>query len=245
MTGSLLQLFLKAPLPGSVKTRLAASVGPEKATAIYRQLVERQLQAVEDAGRIEIHYAPADAGAEMQNWLGEHYTYIPQPEGDLGDRMAHAVQGGFIRGATTVFCLGGDCPHLNSEALHAAETLLDQGHDSVFGPSEDGGYYLLAQRAYHPELFTDIPWSTTDTLAVSLDHAQKANRNPALLPTGYDVDTEADWQRAVKEGLIGPLHNEQRKQEWTAQTQENLKTHTVKTVDSSSEIINQLREDRN
>jgi hypothetical protein len=58
-------LFLKLPTPGQVKTRLAAALGPERATAIYRRLVERQLRALSPLGpaAVELHFAPGDAAA--------------------------------------------------------------------------------------------------------------------------------------------------------------------------------------
>lgn len=201
MSPRLLQLFLKAPRPGTVKTRLAATAGDATATAIYRRLAERQLTALTDlpACRLQIQYTPADAEAEMRSWLGDGPDYRPQCEGDLGDRLSRAVNAAFEQGAERVYCLGADCPLLGPGHLRRADALLDDGADVVFGPATDGGYYLLGQTAHHPGLFRDIPWSRPDTLAVSRDRAARHRLTTALLPELYDVDTEHDWHRALRD----------------------------------------------
>ena len=70
--------MLKAPRPGLVKTRLAAEVGVESATAIYRRLVEHQIAAIPREWRTEVHFAPAEAAADMQQWLGFPDQLHPQ-----------------------------------------------------------------------------------------------------------------------------------------------------------------------
>ena len=201
MTRRSVQLFLKAPRPGSVKTRLGATIGHPAATAIYRRLVERQLAALAAAPefRVCVHHAPADAEGEMRAWLGNAVDYAPQCDGDLGDRLSHAVRAAFHTGAERVFCLGADCPLLGPRHLRDADRLLAGGADAVFGPTEDGGYYLLAQSAHHPPLFRDIPWSQPNTLAVSLARAAQADLVARQLPVLYDVDTEGDWRRALRD----------------------------------------------
>jgi rSAM/selenodomain-associated transferase 1 len=190
------QLFLKAPRPGTVKTRLAASVGEAEAVRIYRGLAERQLNALERKPdrRIEIHYAPEGAESEMRAWLGEDLDCLPQCEGDLGDRLAYAVERAFQSGAKHVFCLGADCPALEESHIQQAGKAL-RDVDVVFGPATDGGYYLLALKACHPCLFRDIPWSTSNTLEVSRLRASAAGLSVALLKQESDVDTLEDWQR--------------------------------------------------
>lgn len=194
-----IQLFLKAPRPGTVKTRIGATVGPERAAAIYRELVESQLARLPEGWPVEIHYAPADAESELHDWLGPDHVYFPQCEGDLGDRLSHAVRHAFQNGASSVCCIGGDCPGLDPSHFQSAQEALDSGTDLVFGPAEDGGYVLLAQKTHIPELFTEIPWSSPHTLAASLEKARALHLQVHLLPPLYDIDTEEDW-RVWKQG---------------------------------------------
>lgn len=187
-------LFLKAPREGWVKTRLAASVGSEQAVRIYRYLVERQLANLPAGWPVEIRYTPSDAEPEMREWIGNGPIFRPQSEGDLGDRMGSAVAEAFSTGAGPVVCIGADCPDLGAaDFLEVRERFL-RGADLVFGPAADGGYYLLGLNAYCPEVFTDISWSTSDTLTDSLEKARKESRKVELLDTQRDVDNLEDWK---------------------------------------------------
>jgi len=193
----LIQLFLKTPRPGTVKTRLAKTVGNEKACEIYKNLVAHQLQNLPVDADVEVHFAPEDAENEMRAWLGDEIRLIPQCDGDLGDRLGFAVGKAFDQGAPSVFCIGSDCPGLKPHHFYEAEKHLSQETNVVFGPTEDGGYYLVGVKAPTPCLFEGIPWSTEQTLKISLEHAASAGLKTALLETLTDVDTEEDWRRIL------------------------------------------------
>ena len=195
-------LFLKAPRRGHVKTRLAHKVGAERALATYRALVQRQWQALPESAPIEVHYTPHDAEFEMKQWLGAEVPHYAQAEGELGARLTDSVKRAFGRSAQTVLCIGGDCPQLEARHFDEAVKLLDTGHDVVFGPSEDGGYYLIGLQSPMPELFEDIPWSTRNTLEASLQQADALGLKVGLLETLYDIDEVSELDRALESGLI-------------------------------------------
>ena len=210
LTYSTLLIFLKAPHIGKVKTRLAQSIGPDLALQIYQSMVKRQLSEFFRSDPIEIHFSPADAGVEMRSWLGDDHAFYPQCDGGLGSRLEQAVVDAFARGAKSVICIGGDCPRLNRAHLKEAETCLKSDYDCVFGPSDDGGYYLIGLNSPQVELFRDIPWSTDETLKVSLSKSYTLGLRVKLLETLYDVDELSELDRAVKENL---LHIKQFRQE--------------------------------
>lgn len=195
-------LFLKAPRAGFVKTRLAQQIGQDRALATYKALVERQISALKDEGRTEIHYTPADALPEFTSWLDESAIYYPQCEGGLGSRLSNAVADAFKRGASSVICIGGDCPNLNRSHIEHTSELLSQNSDLVIGPSEDGGYYLIGMNRLHPELFVDIPWSQPDTLKATIKKAEDLDLRTSLLETLYDVDEASELNRAIEDGYI-------------------------------------------
>lgn len=201
MNGKVIQLYLKAPRPGAVKTRLASTTGEGRATAVYRQMVERQLYALPRDWSLDVRFEPSDAEEKLREWLGD-LEFTPQSDGDLGDRISNGVEDAFANGAELVFCIGADCPGLKAVHFQQAWEFLETGADVVFGPTEDGGYYLLGQKKHHPRLFADIPWSTDQTLRASLRNAKDNGLRFALLPKLYDVDEEGDWRRAVEEGLL-------------------------------------------
>ncbi|MEN8662608.1 MAG: TIGR04282 family arsenosugar biosynthesis glycosyltransferase [Lentimonas sp.] len=195
-------LLLKAPRRGHVKTRLAHSIGAERALITYKALVKRQWQALPSNTPAEVHYTPNDAEIEMKQWLGADTPHYPQSEGDLGARLIDSINRAFERGARTVLCIGGDCPQLEAEHFQQATEMLDSGDDVVFGPSEDGGYYLIGLRSPFPQLFQDIPWSTCKTLEASLRQAAILGLKVGLLETLYDIDEASELDRAMKAGLI-------------------------------------------
>lgn len=199
-------LFLKAPLPGTVKTRLAASVGEEKATAIYMTLGASQLLRLPKGIPLEIHYSPRNKEAEMRQWLGTEPSYYPQCEGNLGDRIEHAVSEAFQRGAGTVLCIGADCPSLLPHHLdQAAKILLSGQSDVCIGPCTDGGYYLIGFRKHPPEpFFKGIRWSSQHTMADTLRNARTHDLRIHCLETMNDIDTREDLVDAVKQGFLPP-----------------------------------------
>jgi rSAM/selenodomain-associated transferase 1 len=190
-------LFLKAPRPGTVKTRLAADLGDEAATAIYRALATQVLEAVRACGwPCTVWYAPADAAAEMRAWLGPGPHLASQPDGDLGARMAHAAASA-PRGRAIVL-LGGDVPGLSAAALQRAAAALAEA-PAVLGPSADGGYWLLGGRAPRPDLFSAMPWSTPGVLPATRARLAAAGVGWRELETRRDVDTLDDARAA---GLV-------------------------------------------
>lgn len=156
-------LMLKAPRPGTVKTRLAASIGDAAAAEIYRKLVEHQAAEIPRDWRVEVHFTPAEAETEMREWLApllpEQTTFHPQAEGDLGTRLRAALAAAATRGAREIVFAGGDCPRLTTERLRAAVRLLCTT-DFVIIPAVDGGYVLIGLAGPHAFVFDDIAWST-------------------------------------------------------------------------------------
>lgn len=188
----LLLVFAKAPRPGTVKTRLAAGVGEASATEIYRRMGRRIVDALRHGPwRTVVAYAPADARAEVADWLGSGGLEFRAQEGrGLGARMSEAFRWAF-READRVCVVGTDAPDVDEALVRRAFHLLDD-HDLALGPARDGGYYLLAMRQYVPGLFRDMPWSTSRVLAITRERAAQAGLSVAHLPELVDVDTVDD-----------------------------------------------------
>lgn len=190
-----LVIFAREPRLGQVKTRLAATVGDARALAIYVALAERVVASltVPDAWKLVVRCAPDVAGVEVERWLGGAVAVEPQGDGDLGARMSRALTDHLERGAARVVIVGTDCPDVGPEIVQQAFAALET-NDLVYGPALDGGYYLVGARRPVPQVFTDVPWSSPDTLAVSLQHAQAAALSVQLLEPLGDIDTEEDWR---------------------------------------------------
>lgn len=188
-------IFLKAPERGTVKTRLAAGIGPDAALAAYRRLVERQVAAVPEGWPVEIQFTPAKSEAEMRAWLGDAAgrTFKPQCEGGLGERLEHAVDGAFRTGARGVMLMGGDCAELGAAEIEEAAMALRR-HGAVIGPSRDGGYYLLGLADNRREVFANIAWSTEVVAEQTRDRLRQLNLKWVELAVLRDVDTVEDWE---------------------------------------------------
>eukprot|EP00850_Spirogloea_muscicola_P008329 SM000044S15976 [mRNA] locus=s44:289093:290273:- [translate_table: standard] len=118
-------------------------------------------------------------------------------EPDLGARMLAALQEVFRTGASSAIVIGTDVPDLDEHIMMSAFSALEV-HQVVFGPAEDGGYYLLGIRQPYAALFEGIPWSTPDVLQCSLAAAAGAGLSVTplcTLPTLADIDTANDLRR--------------------------------------------------
>jgi len=181
-------VFLKAPRPGFVKTRLASDLGDALACQAYRELTETVLAKLPPLPHIELRYTPDDALAEIQPWLHENWIAKPQGNGDLGDRMHRAFEAN-----SPAILIGTDCPTIEPTDLEAATAAL-QSHDLVLGPAADGGYWLIGLRAPCPALFEGIEWSTETVLEATVTKAKAAGLSVHWLRELRDVDSLADWE---------------------------------------------------
>jgi rSAM/selenodomain-associated transferase 1 len=186
-------IFLKAPRPGAVKTRLARSIGAAEACAAYRTLVEMLLDSLSSLGDVTLRFAPDEARSEISDWLRPGWQAQPQGPGDLGQRLEAAFDDAFNAGAHRVVIIGSDCPDVSVEDARAAWGALVT-HEVVLGPAEDGGYWLIGLRGMHRELLQGIPWSTSQVLPQTLQRARAANLRVHLLRPRTDIDTEAEWR---------------------------------------------------
>ena len=191
---SRLVVFLKAPRPGLVKTRLAEALGPDAACAAYRRLADALLTHLAPIPAVELCFTPADASAEINPWLRADWSAIPQSEGDLGERLEAAFAAHFLADAERVIIIGSDCPDVTVADIEDAWVELD-GHDVVLGPALDGGYWLIGLRAPQPTLFTGIPWSTDAVFGETMRRARESDLRVAVLRELSDVDTVSDWEQ--------------------------------------------------
>jgi uncharacterized protein len=185
-------IFLRAPRTGTVKTRLAATIGASAALEAYKMMVEALLRRIESCPGVELRYTPDAAADEIRLWLQLTWQSRPQGSGDLGARMDRAFVETFAAGAQRVAIIGSDCPSVDLQDIDAAWAGLSQ-NDLVLGPAGDGGYWLIALRQPQPSLFQNMEWSTSSVLAETLVRAQKAGLRYSLLRQLADVDTESDW----------------------------------------------------
>jgi glycosyltransferase A (GT-A) superfamily protein (DUF2064 family) len=163
MSENALLLFIKNPIPGKTKTRLAADVGDEKALRMYHILC---------------------------NWTREQALGLTGADRHL--YYSDEIMAAFAAGYQRVIIIGSDCPGIDSDYLQAALVALEND-DVVIGPALDGGYTLLGMRSFIPSLFTDVAWSTAEVLPTTLARAAAADKTVHKLKPLSDVDYLEDW----------------------------------------------------
>ena len=178
-------LFAKAPVPGRVKTRLAAGIGPQKAADLHRLFVHTMLDRLPKFGEVELHLDTLTDDFSRQN-----VSEALQSAGNLGDRMLAA-----LTPRLPALLLGSDSPTVPDS--HIA-VMLETEADVTLAPTDDGGYWAIAARRTHPEMFAGVRWSTPDALADTAAACRAAGLTVALGPTWFDVDEPKDLGRIAE-----------------------------------------------
>ena len=188
-----LGVFAKEPVPGRVKTRLAADTSPEWAAAVARAFLVDTLRRLANVNaRRVVAFAPREAEGFFGSIAGPAFERIPQSEGDLGRRMSDFCATQLHAGARKVVLVGTDSPSLPVAFVEEAFAALD-GADVVLGPATDGGYYLLGVRTL-PPVFEGLPWGTAEVLGETVARLRSPDWRVRLLPPWYDIDTRDDWR---------------------------------------------------
>ncbi len=199
---SLLIIFVKNPVLGGVKTRLAETAGDLQALMVYQQLLQHtwQITAPLPCTKWICYSQFIDQDDE---WTSPPYEKHLQAGDDLGQRMQQIFHLAFARAYQYVLIIGSDCLELSTEHLYEGfEKLQEPQTDMVIGPATDGGYYLLGMKQPQSSLFENIAWSTPEVLAQTLDIARQRKLTSALLPALTDIDTYQDWLLCGGESLI-------------------------------------------
>jgi rSAM/selenodomain-associated transferase 1 len=188
-----LGIFVRHPLPGRVKTRLAADIGPDRAAQLYAASVADVVARFRDTGTARCLACEPDTPAAADYFRalgGAAYQLWPQSAGDLGARLA-AFFDQHLPLTPRVIVIGSDSPTLPREFVPRAAELLND-RDCVLGPAADGGYYLIGLRRACPDVFRDIDWGTSRVLAQTVDRLATAGLTLHLLPLWTDIDTLDD-----------------------------------------------------
>lgn len=190
-----LLIFVKNPQLGKVKTRLAKSIGNEKALNIYSHLLQitRTVCLQTNFNRYLFY---SDFINRKDDWHENEFLKHLQIGDDLGERIKHAFEFVFKLGHSKVIIIGSDCPTISSQYLKEAEQALNT-KDVVFGPSEDGGYYLLGMKKIIPALFENQPWSTDQLLKNSIHKIEQLQLSHYLLSMLNDIDTLEDLESYI------------------------------------------------
>jgi len=184
---NLLIVFVKNSILGKVKTRLAKTIGDMGAFEVYKELVaitEKETQGIS----VDRHVYFSDVIIPSK-W-DKDAKFVQEGE-DLGEKMKNAFQHGFNQGYENIVLIGSDLPNISKEIIESGFESL-KNNDVVFGPAEDGGYYLIGLSKMNTSIFDNKPWSQSTLLDVTLQQLSEQNSSVDLLVALNDIDTFED-----------------------------------------------------
>lgn len=191
MKDTLLIVFVKNIVLGKVKTRLAKTIGNEAAFEVYKHIVKHTESETEKIqSDVKIYFSDSVVDTKWKN----RNKYV-QSGKDLGERMKNAFKDGFNEGYKRIVLIGSDLPEISCALIEDALENLNKV-PVVFGPAEDGGYYLVGLSKIVHSIFDDKEWSTDHLLENTLNELRNADVLYELIREMNDVDTIEDLRKS-------------------------------------------------
>lgn len=188
-------IFAKAPIAGTVKTRLIGKLNEQQAANLHKLMLSDTVNMALDSklAPVSLYCSPDTTHELFQSFRGKGVILRQQRGHNLGSRMANAMEETF-NNEKNVVLIGSDCPVMDKQYLSDAFDKLKK-HETVIGPAEDGGYVLVGQNKLNPSMFKNINWGTADVLNETRQQLLKSNIDWYELETLWDVDRADDLRR--------------------------------------------------
>lgn len=186
-------VFVKNNVPGTVKTRLAKDVGAQKASEVYELLIQHTKKIVRPL-QADLFVFYNETIEKHDCWRNEHVHKYRQQGNSLGEKMSHAFKLVLQEKDYESACIiGSDCYELSTELIESAYQAL-QHNEFVIGPANDGGYYLLGMKNFHPFVFQQKQWSTSTVFEQTIADISVKNHSVHSLPVLNDIDYLSDLE---------------------------------------------------
>lgn len=186
---NLIIVLTRNPELGKVKSRLAKDIGKEAALEVFVKLIEHTEKTIRHADADKIIYYSENIGVN-DFWDDGIYQKQLQIGGDLGQRIEHAFKNGFEAGYQNIIIIGSDLYDLTPNHIDTAFEAL-KTYDTVIGPAEDGGYYLLGMRTLYPNVFKNKDWGS-ETVYEATKSDLKGEASTYIMGTLNDIDYVED-----------------------------------------------------
>lgn len=187
-------LMTRIPIPGKTKTRLMGLLtGEECARIHYSFLLDlfSVCNLLKHKMDIYITYTPEGNPSTLKNILPEYIEAFPQQGKNLGERMSNAIKK-LLNKYNKVILIGTDIPELQHNHIEEAFDVLDY-NDICFGPTVDGGYYLVGMKNAHEDIFNNnIAWGKKSVLEGTIGIANRKGLKVGLCSKCRDIDTKDD-----------------------------------------------------
>ena len=186
-------VFIKNPELGKVKTRLAASVGDEKALEIYLKLTAHTRDVLSQLNDVRVYVYYSQTINHEDDWSDHGFIKRLQKGKTLGDRMDFGFSE-VLDECEKAIIIGSDCAQLQASHIEKAINVL-KTTDLVLGPTFDGGYYLLGMRNLYNFVFENIPWSTEVVYDMTIQKAEEHEVSHTSIDKLSDIDYIEDWEK--------------------------------------------------
>lgn len=200
---AVLLAFAKAPIAGTVNTRLIPDIGVEAATELQSELVHSRLSALKasELCAVQLWCAPDCEHDFFQRCKDSYEVTLHQQQGaDLGERMAQAIKTN-LKKFKRVVLIGTDAPSLSTAQIERAINKLGAGNDIVIAPAEDGGYVLIGMSRHCDAVFQSVPWGSDKVLATTRENIRLNNLTSSELELCWDIDRVEDYRRYKKKHI--------------------------------------------
>jgi rSAM/selenodomain-associated transferase 1 len=191
-----LYIAAKAPRAELTKTRLGRAIGHENAVTLYKAFLTDLATRFADAPfALGWYVTPPEAWEEIAPLAGRRGRAARvsiQPPGDWTERQRQLFRESAARGEERIVLIASDSPHLAVGVVEEAFRALDR-HDLVFGPTYDGGYYLIGMRGFH-DVLSGIPMSTGTVLDDITGRAEHIGLSIGWVETTFDIDEMEDLE---------------------------------------------------
>jgi len=224
-----LVIFLKYPQKGSVKTRLAKSIGDELTLELYKCFLKDMVEKfTSHSFQLHLFVSPAEKVDALRNWLDIDLPVHGQVGKDLGERLHQTFVKMFQMGYEYCVVMGSDFPDLPADIPEKAFEYLKTAPATI-APAADGGYYLIGfkNNRFSKSIFYNISWSTHLVFQQTMDILKKNNIPVKILPVWQDVDNLEDLKKLIMRNLDTNFKN----------------SHTMKFLNKYKETIMTLKND--
>jgi len=196
-------VFAKPPVAGQVKTRLIDTCGAEPSKQLAEAFLQDTIDSLRQLEWAEVVIATTFPHGPQMETLANGIEFVDQGDGDLGARIER-VMALLLQRSPYVIAMGADTPGLPQDRLEAARKLLTT-HDSVIGPAEDGGFYLLGLKRCPSNLLRGLPWGAPETYQRTTDRLRTRGFSFIALKPWFDVDRPEDVKalfELIEKGVI-------------------------------------------
>lgn len=189
--------LVKAPIPGTVKTRLQKDLGRDETLRVYKSFVTEitsRFSRMKGVDRF-LGCAPGKDHDFLKEVAGKNgMTTFNQRGNNLAERISNAFRYCAKKGYSDIVLIGSDSPSMPGDFIRKAFVELGK-NDFVIGPCFDQGLYLIgARKAKINDIFRAIKLDTGRDVSMILKKTQDMNIRLSMLPFWYDIDNIDDFE---------------------------------------------------